>query len=95
VATYQPIAAASEFENSAQDIIDKVREGIMKQADTNVRRKKATDVVAGATDIKDVRYSGDAQVKSAEVEAAKKADQKKKNIDDLSDFLAKKYTLRK
>lgn len=95
VATYQPIAAASEFENSAQDIIDKVRDGIMKQAETNVRRKKATDVVAGSTDIKDVKYSGDAQVKSAEVEAAKKADQKKKNINDLSDFLAKKYTIRK
>ena len=67
----------------------------MKQAETNVRRKKATDVVAGSTDIKDVKYSGDAQVKSAEVEAAKKADQKKKNINDLSDFLAKKYTIRK
>ena len=67
----------------------------MKQAETNVRRKKSTDVIAGSTDIKDVRYSGDAQVKSAEVESAKKADQKKKNIDNLSDFLAKKYTLRK
>jgi hypothetical protein len=95
VGTYQPIAAASEFENSAQGIIDKVRQGIMKQAEANVRRKKSTDVVAGATDIKDVRYSGDAQVKSAEVEAAKKEDQKKKNIDNLSDFLDKKYTLRK
>ena len=95
VGTYQPIASASEFENSAQSIIDKVREGIMKQAETNVRRKKSTDVIAGSTDIKDVRYSGDAQVKSAEVESAKKADQKKKNIDNLSDFLAKKYTLRK
>ena len=95
VGTYQPIAAASEFENSAQGIIDKVRQGIMKQAETNVRRKKSTDVVAGATDIKDARYSGDAQVKSVEVEAAKKEDQKKKNIDNLSDFLSKRYTLRK
>jgi hypothetical protein len=95
VGTYQPIAAASEFENSAQGIIDKVRQGIMKQAETNVRRKKSTDVVAGATDIKDARYSGDAQVKSVEVEATKKEDQKKKNIDNLSDFLSKKYTLRK
>lgn len=95
VATYQPIAAASEFENSAQNIIDKVREGILKQAETNVRRKKSTDMIAGTTDINDLRYSGDAQVKSAEGEAAKKVAQKKKNIDDLSDFLAKKYTLRK
>ena len=95
VATYQPIAAASEFENSAQSIINKVREGIMKQAETNVRRKKSTDIFAGTTDIKDVRYSGDAQVKSVEAEATKKEDQKKKNIDNLSDFLSKKYTLRK
>lgn len=95
VATYQPIAAASEFENSAQNIIDKVRQGILKQAETNVRRKKATDVVAGTTDIKDVKYSGDAQTKSAEDEAAKKFERKRKNIEDLSDFLAKKYSLRK
>lgn len=95
VATYQPIAAASQFEDSAQNIIDKVRQGILKQAETNVRRKKASDVVAGSTDLNDPRYSGDAQIKSKEVEAANKAIQKKKNIDDLSDFLSKKYTLRK
>lgn len=95
VSTYQPIAAASEFEDSAQDIIDKVREGILKQAETNVRRKKSTDIIAGTTDINDPRYSGDAQVKSAKDEAAKKVIQRKKNIEDLSDFLSKKYTLRK
>lgn len=95
VSTYQPIAAASEFEDSAQDIIDAVRQGILKQAETNVQRKKSTDIVAGTTSSNDVRYSGDAQVKSPEVEAAKKADQKKKNINDLSDFLSKKYSLRK
>lgn len=95
VATYQPIAAASEFEDSAQNIIDKVRQGILKQAETNVRRKKATDVVAGETSINSPQYSGDAQFKSAEKEAADKAYKKKKNIEDLSDWLAKKYTLRK
>jgi len=95
VATYQPIAAASEFENSAQDIIDEVRQGILKQAETNIQRKKSTDIVAGTTNANDPRYSGDAQVKSPEAEASKKADQKKKNIDDLSDFLSKKYSLRK
>lgn len=98
VATYQPIAAASEFEDSAQNIIDKVRQGILKQAETNIRWKKSTDVIAGSTDINDPRYSGDAQVPGSDpnkAEAAKKAAQKKRNIDDLSDFLAKKYTPRK
>jgi hypothetical protein len=95
VATYQPIAAASEFEDSAQNIIDEVRQGILQQAENNVRRKKSTDVIAGSTDLNDPKYSGDAQVKAPEVEAARKAEQKKKNIDDLSDFLAKKYSLRK
>lgn len=95
VATYQPIAAASEFEDSAQNIIDEVRQGILQQAENNVRRKKTTDVIAGSTDLNDPRYSGDAQVKAPEVEASRKAEQKKKNIDDLSDFLAKKYSLRK
>ena len=95
VATYQPIAAASDFENSAQNIIDQVRNGILKQAETNVRRKKATDVVAGATDINDPRYSGDAQVKSPEQEAAKNYEKRRKNVDDLSDFLAKKYSIRR
>lgn len=95
VATYQPIAAASEFENSAQNIIDEVRQGILQQAENNVRRKKTTDVIAGSTDLNDPRYSGDAQVKAPEIEAARKAEQKRKNIDDLSDFLAKKYSLRK
>ena len=98
VGTYQPIAAASEFEDSAQNIIDKVRQGILKQAETNIRRKKSTDVIAGSTDINDPRYSGDAQVPGSDpnkAEAAKKVAQKKRNIDDLSDFLAKKYTPRK
>jgi len=95
VATYQPIAAAAEFEDSAQNIIDEVRQGILQQAENNVRRKKTTDVIAGSTDLNDPKYSGDAQVKAPEVEAARKAEQKKKNIEDLSDFLAKKYSLRK
>ena len=95
VATYQPIAAAAEFEDSAQNIIEEVRQGILQQAENNVRRKKATDVIAGSTDLNDPKYSGDAQVKAPEVEAARKSEQKKKNIEDLSDFLAKKYSLRK
>lgn len=95
VATYQPIAAASEFEDSAQKIIDEVRQGILQQAENNVRRKKESDVFAGSTDLNDPKYSGDAQIKSKEVETVNKANQRKRNIEDLSDFLSKKYSLRK
>jgi hypothetical protein len=97
VKTFQPIAASREFEESAQRIIDKVREGILKQSEDYARKKKAGDVVAGETDIRDPRNSGDAQVagstpaKSAE---AAKSQKRKQNLDDLSDFLSKKYQKR-
>ena len=101
VKTFQPIAASKEFEDSAQAIIDKVREGIMKQAESNARKKKSGDVIAGETDIRDPRNSGDAQVagstSSKSAEEAKKqqsAARRKQNVDDLSDFLAKKYQKR-
>ena len=95
--SFQPIAASREFEDSAQGIIDKVREGIMKQAESNARKKKSGDVVAGETTITDPRNSGDAQVAgSAPSKAADaaKLQRKKQNLDDLSDFLAKKYQKR-
>ena len=95
--SFQPIAASREFEDSAQGIIDKVREGIMKQAESNARKKKSGDVVAGETTITDPKNSGDAQVAgSAPVKAADaaKLQRKKQNLDDLSDFLAKKYKKR-
>ena len=95
--SFQPIAASREFEDSAQGIIDKVREGIMKQAESNARKKKSGDVVAGETTITDPKNSGDAQVAgSAPVKAADaaKLQRKKQNLDDLSDFLAKKYQKR-
>jgi len=101
VKTFQPIAASREFEDSAQGIIDKVREGIMKQAESNARKKKSGDVIAGETDIRDPRNSGDAQVagstSSKSAEEAKKqqsAARRKQNVDDLSDFLSKKYQKR-
>lgn len=101
VKTFQPIAASREFEDSAQAIIDKVREGIMKQAESNARKKKSGDVIAGETNIRDPRNSGDAQVagstSSKTAEEAKKqqsAASRKQNVDDLSDFLAKKYQKR-
>ena len=95
--SFQPIAASREFEDSAQGIIDKVREGIMKQAESNARKRKAGDVVAGATDITDPRNSGDAQVAgstTAKAAEASKLQRKKQNVDDLSNFLAKKYKKR-
>jgi hypothetical protein len=93
VSTYQPIAAAAEFERSAQNIIDKVREGILRQAENNIRRKKSTDVVAGTTDINDPNYSGDAQ--SAKKKKEDKDVKRKRTLDDLSAFLSKKYSIRK
>jgi hypothetical protein len=93
VSTYQPIAAAAEFEKSAQNIIDKVRQGILRQAENNVRRKKQTDVVAGDTDINDPNYSGDAQ--SAKKKKEEKDVKRKRTLDDLSAFLSKKYSIRK
>ena len=55
--SFQPISASREFEDSAQGIIDKVREGIMKQAESNARKKKSGDVVAGETNITDPKNS--------------------------------------
>ena len=95
--SFQPIAASREFEDSAQGIIDKVREGIMKQAESNARKKKSGDVVAGETNIADPRNSGDAQVAGSAPDKAAEAaklQRKKQNLDDLSDFLAKKYQKR-
>ena len=95
--SFQPIAASREFEDSAQGIIDKVREGIMKQAESNARKRKAGDVVAGATDLIDPRNSGDAQVAgstTAKAAEASKLQRKKQNVDDLSAFLARKYQKR-
>jgi len=95
--SFQPIDASREYEESAQGIIDKVREGIMKQAEINARKKKSGDVVAGETTIADPRNSGDAQVAGsapAKAADAAKLQRKKQNLDDLSDFLAKKYQKR-
>ncbi len=101
VKTFQPIAASSEFEDSAQAIIDKVRDRIMKQAESNARKRKAGDVFAGATNIRDPKNLRDAQVagSSSSQSAAgtnqnQSAVRRKQTVDDLSDFLAKKYKKR-
>lgn len=89
---YAPSAASGEFENSAQSIIDKVRNGILNQATLNARWIKSGDVIAGTTDITDPKYSGDPRVASSQ---SKPQEQKKKSTYELADFLVKKYQPRK
>ena len=91
---FQPIAAAKEFEDYAMAIILKVREGIMKQAEANARWIKKGDVVAGETDITDPKYSKDLQVQKDIKKAEEKKRLRKRAVDDMADFLTKKYTLR-
>ena len=50
-------------------------------------------MVAGNTDINDPNYSGDAQ--SAKKKKEDQIVKRKRNIDDLSAFLSKKYSIRK
>ena len=92
--SYQPISASKEFEDSAMKIITRVRQGIMKQAEMNARRIKSGDVVAGTTDISDPKYSGDAQIKSDSEKAERIERLKKRGVEDLADFLSRKYSLR-
>lgn len=99
---YSPIAAAKEFENSAMKIITDVRQSILKQAEINARWTKSGDVIAGTTDISDPKFSKDAQTKTTsstkgasttnQASPAKKVQQRK--VDDLSDFLSKKYSVK-
>jgi hypothetical protein len=54
-------------------------------------------VIAGETNIRDPRNSGDAQVAGSNADkasAAAKQQRRKQNLDDLSDFLSKKYQKR-
>jgi hypothetical protein len=91
---FQPIAAAKEFEDSAMAIIQKVRQGILKQAEMNARWVKKGDVVAGETDVTDPKFSKDLQVQKDIRKSEEKKKLQKRAVDDLGDFLTKKYTLR-
>jgi len=82
--------ASKSYEDAVKAIIDKVRAGIEKQAEQNIRNKKRGDIIAGTTDVNSVkgsRASGTEGSTSNEVIALKK----KKNIDNISSYLAKKY----
>lgn len=93
---FVPNYASREFEKSAQDIIDKVKEGIEKQGTQNARWKKYGDVFQGTTDINSPEARGDAQ---AQPEAKKKAiralrDKKDEEQKNLAKYLAKKYSVK-
>ena len=94
VKTFQPIAASKEFEDNAMAIITKVRQGIIRQAEENARWTKAGDVVAGQTDITDPKYSKDLQVQKDIEKSKEQSTKRQRGVDDLADFLSKKYTLR-
>jgi len=96
---YQGSTAAKAFEDSAQSIIDKVREGIETQAEQNIRSKKRGDIIAGTTDVKDMSASKAAGTSgnagtSGSGKSATSSARKRKNVQDLSDYLAKKYLAR-
>lgn len=87
---YQASDVTKSYEDSVKAIIDKVRTGIEKQAELNIRNKKRGDVIAGTTDInslKGTRAAGTTGPTKQEADAIKK----KKNVDDISAYLAKKY----
>lgn len=96
---YQGSTASKAFEDSAQAIIDAVRKGIETQAEQNIRDKKRGDIIPGTTDVKDMsasRAPGTAGTSgtsgtSGSGKNTTSSARKRKNIQDLSDYLAKKY----
>jgi hypothetical protein len=88
---YQGSTASKAFEDSVKAIIDKVRAGIVKQAEQNIRKKKRGDIIAGTTDINDISKSNAAgtATKKSTVSTTKK----RKNISNISSYLARKYKI--
>lgn len=89
---YQGAAVSKAFEDSVQVILDKIRAGILKQAEQNIRKKKRGDIIAGTTDLGDVTASRAAGTATKKSTAS--TPKKRKNIEDISDYLAKKYKTR-
>jgi hypothetical protein len=90
---YQGSAESKSFEDSVQVILDKVRAGILKQAEQNIRKKKRGDIIAGTTDVNDITASRAAGT-SGTPKSTASTPKKRKNIEDISTYLAKKYTTR-
>jgi hypothetical protein len=78
--------ASKAYEDSAQKIIDRVKEGIRKQGNLNFGFRKMTDVIAGTTE-RTPETMGDAQARS-KIEKIKK---KRQSSVDLSKHIGKKY----
>jgi hypothetical protein len=87
---YQGSDASKSYEDAVKVIIDKVRAGIEKQAEQNIRNKKRGDIIAGTTDLNSMKGSRAAGTTGPSKEESV-ALKKKKNIEDLSTYLAKKY----
>ena len=87
---YKVSDASKPYEDAVKVIIDKVRSGIEKQADQNIRNKKRGDIIAGTTDLNSMKGSRAAGTTGPSKEEAV-ALKRKKNIDDISAYLAKKY----
>jgi hypothetical protein len=83
-------AITKPFIDSVQAILDKVRAGILRQAEQNIRKKKRGDVIAGTTDLKDVSGSKAAGT-ATPPKSTESTPKKRKNIEDISAYLAKKY----
>lgn len=92
--SYQTNYASKQYEDSAQKIIDEVKEGIRKQGLQNARWKKTGDVVAGTTDTGSAENTGDLQAQKGvtrkNIEDLKK--KQRSRAQDLSKYLTKKYS---
>lgn len=84
---YQGSQSTKALEDSVLAIINKVRDGIVKQAELNIRYKKRGDIIAGTTDVNDASASRAAGVPKSNASSIRK----RKTIDDISAYLAKKY----
>jgi len=87
---YQGSVASKAFEDSVQAILDKVRSGIVKQAEQNIRQKKRGDIIAGTTDVNDISASRAAGTSNAS-NSATSTSNRRKNIANISSYLARKY----
>jgi len=90
--TFRPNIATKAYEDSAQKIIDEVKQGIRNQGIQNARWKKTGDVIAGTTDITSPEEMRDAQISSSAKTKAIQKMREKQKAQDLSRYLSKKYS---
>jgi hypothetical protein len=93
---YQGSVVSKSLEDSVQAILNKVTSGIIAQAEQNIRKKKRGDIIAGTTDPNDLSASGAAGTANASGSSTKSnasTSNKRKNIANISSYLAKKYKI--